>query len=95
MIQGSTRMVKEPGNSPGEDSGATGGLKVRRKEVSPLSDLMVRDMATRTQEASANRRGVGERHEESGQPAVSGRQRQASWCKVVDRSYRTPQPRYG
>jgi hypothetical protein len=46
-IHGSTKMVNEPGKSPGEESGATLGVKVRRKELSPFSDLMVRDMATR------------------------------------------------
>jgi hypothetical protein len=45
-IQGSTSIVKDPGNKPGDESGATGGLKMRRKDVSPLSDLMVKDMAT-------------------------------------------------
>lgn len=34
----STRIVKEPGNNPGDDSGAAGGSKVRRKEVSPFND---------------------------------------------------------
>jgi len=38
VSHGSTRMVKEPGNNPGDDSGAAGGSKVRRKEVSPFND---------------------------------------------------------
>jgi hypothetical protein len=45
-IHGSTRIVNDPGKRPGDESGATGGLKMRRKDVSPFSDLMVRDMAT-------------------------------------------------
>jgi hypothetical protein len=46
-IHGSTKIVNEPGNRPGEDSGATGGWKMRRKEVSPFRDLMVSDIASR------------------------------------------------
>lgn len=46
VIHGSTSIEKEPGNRPGDESGATGGLKMRRNEVSPLSDLMVNDMST-------------------------------------------------
>jgi hypothetical protein len=42
--QGSMRIVKEPGNRPGEESGAIGGLKVSKKAVSPFSDLHVRLM---------------------------------------------------
>lgn len=44
--QGSIKIVKDPGKSPGEDSGATGGLKVRRNAVSPFNDFTVRDIAT-------------------------------------------------
>lgn len=44
--QGSIRMVKEPGNKPGDETGATGGLKTRRNEVSPLSDLTDSDMVS-------------------------------------------------
>jgi hypothetical protein len=44
--QGSIRIVKDPGNRPGEDSGATGGLKVSRNAVSPFNDFTVRDIAT-------------------------------------------------
>ena len=40
----SSRIVKEPGNNPGDDSGAAGGSNVRRKEVSPFNDLTVSDM---------------------------------------------------
>jgi hypothetical protein len=39
-------MVKEPGNIPGEDSGAAGGSNVSRKEVSPFNDLIVSDIFT-------------------------------------------------
>jgi hypothetical protein len=49
-IHGSTKIVKEPGKRPGDESGATLGVKVRRKEVSPFSDLMVKAMATQPQE---------------------------------------------
>ncbi len=43
VIQGSKRMVNEPGNRPGDAvAGAIGGEKVRRKHASPLMDLMVR-----------------------------------------------------
>lgn len=42
---GSMRTVKDPGNSPGDESGATGGEKVSRKAVSPLRDFTVNDMA--------------------------------------------------
>jgi hypothetical protein len=45
VSQGSIRMVKEPGNSPGEDKGAIEGEKVSRKDVSPLSDCTVNDIA--------------------------------------------------
>jgi hypothetical protein len=48
VSQGSMRMVKEPGNRPGERRGATGGEKVSRKAVSPLRDCKVRDMAVET-----------------------------------------------
>src|SRR4051812_21462436 len=41
---GSSRMVKEPGKRPGDDMGAAGGEKVRRKAVSPFSDRTVRGM---------------------------------------------------
>lgn len=41
----STKIVKEPGNRPGDDSGAAGGSKVRRNEVSPFRDWTERDMA--------------------------------------------------
>ena len=51
--QGSSRIVKEPGKRPGEEMGATGGLKTRRKEVSPFSDLTDSDMATYTQSVPA------------------------------------------
>jgi hypothetical protein len=40
----SSRIVKEPGNNPGDDSGAAGGSNVRRKEVSPFNDLTMSDM---------------------------------------------------
>jgi hypothetical protein len=45
-IHGSTRTVNDPGKRPGDESGATGGLKMSRKQLSPFSDLMVKDMAT-------------------------------------------------
>lgn len=60
---GSTRIVNEPGNSPGEDSGAIGGLNMSRKEVSPLSDLTVKDMATRAQYTLWCRTVAGGKHE--------------------------------
>ena len=41
---GRMRTVKDPGKSPGEDTGATGGEKVSRKAVSPLRDLTVKDI---------------------------------------------------
>jgi hypothetical protein len=53
VSHGSRRMVKDPGNKPGEDTGAAGGEKVRRKAVSPFSDCTVKDMAARS------RRGQG------------------------------------
>jgi hypothetical protein len=43
--QGSMRIVKDPGKSPGELSGATGGLNVSRNAVSPFNDFTVKDMA--------------------------------------------------
>lgn len=49
MSHGSRRMVKDPGNRPGEDTGAAGGEKVRRKAVSPFSDCTVKGMAARRQ----------------------------------------------
>jgi hypothetical protein len=51
---GSMRIVKEPGNRPGDDIGAIGGLKVSKKAVSPFSDLHVRLMAA--QNGSCRRR---------------------------------------
>lgn len=50
--QGSIRIVKDPGKSPGEDSGATGGLKVSRNAVSPFNDFTVKDIATPVQSRS-------------------------------------------
>jgi hypothetical protein len=52
-IHGSTKIVKEPGNKPGDESGATAGPNIKRNEVSPLSDLMVRDMAHQRAEHTA------------------------------------------
>jgi hypothetical protein len=62
-IHGSTKTVKEPGKRPGDESGATGGLKMRRNDVSPFSDLMVKDMATRPQNAVLCKTEAEERHE--------------------------------
>ena len=45
--QGSMRIVKEPGNNPGEEMGAIGGEKVRRNAVSPFIDFTVNDMMER------------------------------------------------
>lgn len=42
---GSIRMVKEPGNRLGGETGAMGGEKVRRNEVSPLRAFTVKDMS--------------------------------------------------
>jgi hypothetical protein len=50
---GSSSIVKEPGNNPGDDSGATGGLNTRRKEVSPFNDLTDKDMAMCTPKRTA------------------------------------------
>jgi hypothetical protein len=55
---GSMRIVKEPGNRPGDDIGAIGGLKVSKKLVSPFSDLQVRLIAARY--GSCRRRGCQE-----------------------------------
>lgn len=44
----STRIVKEPGNKPGDDGGAAGGSNVRRKEVSPFKDCTESDMVDRS-----------------------------------------------
>lgn len=46
VSQGSMRIVKEPGNRPGEERGATGGVNVKRKAVSPFKDRRVNDMTT-------------------------------------------------
>jgi hypothetical protein len=77
-IHGSTSMVNEPGNKPGEASGAAGGSKTSRKEVSPFSDLTVRDMAVGAQNTPASRTHTGKTWE--------GRRRaarcQPSSCKV-------------
>lgn len=43
--QGSIKIVKDPGKRPGEDSGATGGLKASRNAVSPFNDFTVSDIA--------------------------------------------------
>ena len=52
VIHGSTRIEKEPGKRPGEDSvGAMWGVNVNKKEVSPFNDLTDRDMATREADA--------------------------------------------
>lgn len=67
-IHGSTRMENEPGKQPGDESGATGGLNMRRNDVSPLSDLMVRDMATHLQGAVPCKTEAVERHEGTWQP---------------------------
>lgn len=40
----STRIVKEPGKSPGDVSGAAGGSNVSRKHVSPFKDWTESDM---------------------------------------------------
>lgn len=48
VSQGSTRIVKEPGNKPGDDGGAAGGSNVRRKEVSPFKDCTESDMVDRS-----------------------------------------------
>ena len=69
VIQGSTRMENEPGNRPGLESGATGGLKVRRKDVSPFRDLTVRDIAKHAQDTVLCRGAAGERHEAGEQQA--------------------------
>lgn len=53
--QGSSRTVKEPGKRPGEDSGATGGLKTSKKEVSPFKDLTDSDIAAHTQQHPGSR----------------------------------------
>jgi hypothetical protein len=47
--QGSSSIVKEPGNNPGDDSGAIGGLNTRRKDVSPFNDFTDSDMTMCTQ----------------------------------------------
>jgi len=51
--------VNEPGNKPGDESGATGGLKMRRKEVSPFNDLIVKDMATGARDTLLERFAAG------------------------------------
>lgn len=61
VIQGSTRMEKLPGKQPGLESGAIGGLNVRRKDVSPFRDLTVKDMV-HARDAVMCRRDAGERH---------------------------------
>ena len=43
---GSIRIVNEPGNRPGDESGATGGEKTSRNVVSPFNALTVSDMLT-------------------------------------------------
>jgi hypothetical protein len=48
VSQGSTRIVKELGNRPGDRRGASGGEKVSRKVVSPFRDCTVSDMAALT-----------------------------------------------
>ena len=58
-IHGSTKIVNEPGNKPGDESGATGGLKMRRKEVSPFNDLIVKDMATGARDTLLERFAAG------------------------------------
>jgi hypothetical protein len=65
-IHGSTRMENEPGKQPGDESGATGGLNMSRNDVSPLSDLMVSDMATHLQGAVPCKTEAVERHEGHG-----------------------------
>lgn len=60
--QGSSRIVKDPGNRPGEDSGATGGLKTSKKDVSPFSDLTDSDMVADTQRRTVPHR-CSKRHE--------------------------------
>jgi hypothetical protein len=68
VSHGSRRMVKDPGNRPGEDTGAAGGEKVRRKAVSPFSDCTVKGMAARRQRGREAKRGgheVDQRQEDS------------------------------
>lgn len=66
---GSQRMVKDPGKRPGEESGAMGGLKTRRKHVSPFSDLTDSDMATFSHSAQRRR---CERHGRGRERAMAG-----------------------
>lgn len=64
---GSIRMVKDPGKRPGEERGAIGGVKVRRKVVSPLRAFTVRDMTVHKRRvfrrADAHGDGRGGRHQ--------------------------------
>jgi hypothetical protein len=48
---GSIKIVNDPGKRPGEESGATGGLNVRRKDESPFNDLTDRAIAMHTHSA--------------------------------------------
>lgn len=77
---GSKSIVKDPGNNPGDDNGATAGLKTSKNDVSPFSDLTDSDIAKHTQQrVSRTRRS---RHEERGKQAVSSK-RQPAWFKIV------------
>jgi hypothetical protein len=48
---GSMSMVKEPGKRLGEETGALGGENVKRKAVSPFSDLTDKDMLETSERA--------------------------------------------
>ena len=71
---GSSRMVKEPGKVPGEASGAGGGRKTSRNDVSPLSDVTESDMAVHTQRVRRPWGGDSMEESDGTRPGKTGRE---------------------